>query len=356
MSSAPLNSRPPGQAGDAKASPMLSIVIKALNEEAKIRRCLESALAEVEGLGVSWEIVLSDSISTDKTVEIALGYPVRVVQFSRLQDRGCGPGVQLGYQYSRGSVIFFLDGDMVVQPGFLAAALRALEQDPTLGGVAGLLTDAYVRNAFDAHRVESAVSSIAKDELWLNGGGVYRREAIVQAGGYAANRNLKGWEEADLGMRVRAAGWHLRRIPMPAVTHDGHHLSTVQVLRSVWRSGRAFSSGVLLRQAVGHAWFFDCIRLLAHPVGMMAWWFLGLCSAMWSFWQSTGLPLQAWGAASVLGVLGVMVVKRGLRRGALSIFMWHYWALSIVIGLTLSGRSPAEPIAGVELSGKGNSP
>lgn len=124
---------PSGSAGDGEAPPVVSIVIKALNEEAKIRQCLESALAEARSLEVSWEIVLGDSISSDKTVEIALGYPVKVFQFCHVEDRGCGSGVQLGYQHSRGSVLFFLDGDMMVQPGFLTAALRALDQDPTLG-------------------------------------------------------------------------------------------------------------------------------------------------------------------------------------------------------------------------------
>lgn len=356
MSSDRMVSRPLS-AGEPEASPpLLSIVIKALNEEAKIRQCLESVLAEVSGLGVTWEIVLGDSVSTDKTVEIALGYPVKVVQFCRIEDRGCGSGVQLGYQHSRGAVLFFLDGDMMVQPGFLSAALGALEHDATLGGVAGLMSDAVVRNVFDAHRVESAVSSVAKDELWLNGGGVYRREAIDQAGGYAANRNLKGWEEADLGMRVRAAGWHLRRIPVPAVTHVGHSLGTVAVLRSLWRSGRSYSSGVLLRQSIGHPWFFDTVRLLAHPLSMMSWWLLGLASASWGIAQSSGTALQLWGAASLLVVLGMILIKRGIRRGVLSVFMWNYLAAGLLCGLFLPSRLPTEPIESIELNRAGTGP
>lgn len=354
MSSERVVSRPSGQAGGGEAPPMVSVVIKALNEESKIQQCLESVLAEVERLGVSWEIVLGDSISTDRTVEIALKYPVRVVQFCHLEDRGCGSGVQLGYQHSRGSVLFFLDGDMMVQPGFLSAALQALEQDPTLGGVAGLMSDAVVRNAFDAHRVEAAVSSVAKDELWLNGGGVYRRDAIEMAGGYAANRNLKGWEEADLGMRVRAAGWHLRRIHVPAVTHVGHSLGTVAVLRSLWRSGRSYSSGVLLRQALGHPWFLDTVRLLVHPLGMMSWWLLGLACVVWSFAQASGTALMLWGGASLLVLLGMMLIKRSIRRGALSVFMWNYLAAGLLCGLFLPWRSPTERIDSVELSNSGS--
>jgi len=218
------------------------------------------------------------------------------------------------------------------------------------------MSDAVIRNAFDAHRVEAGVSAIAQDELWLNGGGVYRREAIEQAGGYAANRNLKGWEEADLGMRVRAAGWRLRRIPVPAVTHVGHSLGTVAVLRSLWRSGRSYSSGVLLRQSMGHPWLLDTIRLLAHPLGMMSWWLLGLVCAAWGIVQSSALALLLWGIASLLVVVGMMFVKRDMRRGVLSVFMWNYLAVGLVCGLFLPWRAPTEPIESVELSNVGKSP
>ena len=41
------------------------------------------------------EIIVADSLSDDDTVAIAGQFPVRVVQLTRLEDRGCGTGAQL---------------------------------------------------------------------------------------------------------------------------------------------------------------------------------------------------------------------------------------------------------------------
>ncbi|MBT9494516.1 MAG: glycosyltransferase [Paucibacter sp.] len=334
----------------AEIAPQISVVIKALNEEAKIEACLRSVFAELGRLNCSHEVILADSVSSDRTVEKALQFPVKVVQFEHIHERGCGAGVQLGYQHSSGEFVLFLDGDMTLQAGFLEAGLKALRDDARLGGVAGLLVDTCVRNAFDAHRVNAAVSNVARDEQWLNGGGLYRRAAITAAGGYAANRNLKGWEEADLGMRVRAAGWRLQRIATPAVLHEGHAVSTAQLLRSLWRSGRAFSSGVLLKQAWGHAWFGDALRLLVHPVATIVWWMLGsVCLAGSAALGSSG-PVQLWLGLSLLPVIGMMLKKRSAKAGALSVAMWHYWALGLLCGLPLKTCKPRQALASREIS------
>ena len=58
----------------------VSIVIKALNEQAHIEACLSSALRSLQGIG--GEVVLADSCSSDATVALARRYPVRIVQLA----------------------------------------------------------------------------------------------------------------------------------------------------------------------------------------------------------------------------------------------------------------------------------
>ena len=72
----------------------VSIVIKALNEEKNICAAIESALAAVADVG--GEVILADSCSTDRTVELASRYPIRVVQLANPSERCCGIGPQLG--------------------------------------------------------------------------------------------------------------------------------------------------------------------------------------------------------------------------------------------------------------------
>jgi glycosyltransferase involved in cell wall biosynthesis len=66
----------------------LGIIIKTLNEEVGVSRAIESALAAAEAHGGG--VIVADSGSTDSTAEIALEYPIKVVQLHRVQERRCG--------------------------------------------------------------------------------------------------------------------------------------------------------------------------------------------------------------------------------------------------------------------------
>lgn len=318
---------------------MLSIVIKTLNEEEKIARAIESAIAAAKECQIPYEIIVADSVSTDRTVEIASRYPVRVVQFESIADRGCGAGVQLGYQYSRGDFVYIFDGDMEFMPGFLLTAVSYLHEHPDVGGVGGLIEDEYVRNDIDRIRVNNKSTSTAGNMPSLGQGGLYRRSAIEAAGGYAADRNLLAWEEADLGMRLRAAGWRLVRLPVIGVRHTGHNVNTWDLLSRHWRSGRAKASGVLLRAALPKPWRMNALRLLIHPLLMLLWW---LAMVLTIFLPSgmgvaTALALVI---CLLSGFLMQLVRKRNLRHVLVSLYHWNYAAIAIMLGFFVKRISP----------------
>ena len=56
---------------------------------------------------VMGEVILADSASTDRTIEIAAKYPIKIVTLQPVEDRSCGTGVQLAYQYSAGRFCLF---------------------------------------------------------------------------------------------------------------------------------------------------------------------------------------------------------------------------------------------------------
>ena len=95
-----------------------------------------------------------------------------------------------------------------------------------------------MRNWFDRHRLKNKPYAGPDEVEWLSGGGLYRRAAIEDSGGYAGNRNLKAYEEAELGLRLRSQGWRLLRIPALAILHTGHADSTCSLIARHWRSGR----------------------------------------------------------------------------------------------------------------------
>ena len=61
----------------------LSVVLITRNQDWNIARLVQSVMNEAAGL--SYEIVLVDSASTDRTVEIALNYPIRIVRLDENQ-------------------------------------------------------------------------------------------------------------------------------------------------------------------------------------------------------------------------------------------------------------------------------
>ena len=254
--------------------PRVSILIKALNEEKNIAETIESAIAALDG--ISGEIILADSLSTDSTVEIAKKYPIRIVTLARAKDRSCGVGAQLGYQYSSGDYICLMDGDQRLYRGFLAAAIECLEADHTLAGVGGVIVEReegnleYIKRATrdDPDRRPGYVTR-------LDCGGVYRRTAIDSIG-FFTDRNLHSGEEFDLGARLNAQGWRLARIDQLAIDHFGHRGSAYALLVQRVRSRMAFGAGETLRAALGRPHFAFVMRqhwrLFTLWTGMHLWW------------------------------------------------------------------------------------
>lgn len=321
----------------------LTFLLKALNEEAHIRACLESI--EREAAGLEAEIVLVDSLSTDRTVEIARAYPVRVVQFASVEDRGCAAAVQLGFQCAGGGdFLYVIDGDMTLEPGFIREALAYLDQHSDVAGVGGLLADTRIRTAADRRRVDAYRGVVGDRSVSdLGGGGLYRRAAI-EAVGYMAHRWLPACEEAELGVRLRAAGWRLVRLARPAVRHTGHDETDLQMLRRLWRSGRMAAYGMFLRSAVGTRWWWATVRrvrlLFVAPVVHV----LAIIVAVALTGLSDHGPVSALFSAEAglwLPVLGVMTArKRSLHDALIALWAWHLYALAGLAGVMRLVPSP----------------
>lgn len=334
----------------ASSDVCVSILIKALNEEEKIARCLTAAVREAQLLG--GEVILIDSLSNDRTVEIARTFPVRIVQFNNAADRNCGAATQLGYQYALGKYLYLLDGDMELQSGFIAHALEYMENNKTVAGVGGLIVDTRELTLDDKRRADY-YSSIDKVLFvdYLNGGGLFRRDAIASVG-YLANRWLKAREEADLGMRLLTAGWHLVRLPEPSVTHTGHNESSFEMICRLWRNGRMRACGVFLRSAVGQPWWWSSVRHIwfvfaAPTLYLMAIFFAWLAVNM-------GINLHHPLLVSLLSTwslvfLALLWKKKGNATDALlAITTWHLYTIEVAFGF-LEKNDPRQIISSSEI-------
>jgi GT2 family glycosyltransferase len=322
----------------------VSVIIKAFNEEKNICAALESSLAAVSEVG--GEVILADSHSTDRTVELASRYPVRVIQLVNPEERCCGVGPQLGYQHSRGEYVYIMDGDMQMLKGFLRQALAFLAQHPEAAGVGGRLVELNNESLEYRERGLRNAAHLSPGEVdRLDGGGLYRRLAVEEAG-YLSDRNLHSYEEFDLAVRLRSLGWKLWRIPVDSVTHYGHDAPPYQLLKRRWRTRYTQGLGELVRSAFGRPQMrlvLRGMRELRIYSAVLAWWAVLLSIPFWP------APLMVRGASfAVLAVLPLAAMawrKRSLSRATYSIVSWGFNAAGMVLGLLRPHKAPRERIA-----------
>lgn len=325
----------------------ITFIIKALNEENNIAACIESCISEAKSYNS--EVILVDSLSTDKTIAIAKQYPVKIVQFENKADIGCGAAPQLGYQHAQGEYIYLLDGDMELCKGFLVEAMNYLADNSQVAGVAGKLVDTQHMSDEDRRRAKVyGKMSAVKNEQHLGGGGLYRKKAIDSVG-YFSHSALLAREEFELGARLLSNNWSLKRLPLNAVLHTGHSEGNLQRIARLWCNGRLFASGALLKSAVGKPWFSLCVKHLWYlfmPLIINAFIVAALVTVNYiiplSITVATLLLIVSWFVIFML----LSAQKKSMRSAANALLTWHVGFIALVLSLFM-------PIAKVNLTIKG---
>ena len=111
-----------------RGEPQVSVIVPARNEEACLGQCLRSITAQTD---TTFEVLVVDDGSTDRTREIALSFPgVQVINPPPLPPGWTGKNnaVISGAGQARGRWLLFTDADTAHLPGSLARSLAEAEQ------------------------------------------------------------------------------------------------------------------------------------------------------------------------------------------------------------------------------------
>ena len=125
------------EAAVAPAAPELSVVVPVFNEGRTIAAVVLGWAAELDGLGIDYELLVYDDGSTDDTRSILADLVARVPRLSvRTQpNRGHGATVLRGYREARGEWVFQTDSDGEVAPASFGALWRERHVHDLLLGV-----------------------------------------------------------------------------------------------------------------------------------------------------------------------------------------------------------------------------
>ena len=106
--------------------PLLSVIVPARNESGLIARSLVRLAEVLSRLDVPYEIIVSDSASTDRTARIVEKQALAHVRLVRNDLAGKGRALTSGMSRARGQYIGFIDADLEIDPNFIVPLFDAI--------------------------------------------------------------------------------------------------------------------------------------------------------------------------------------------------------------------------------------
>lgn len=295
---------------------LLSVVVIGLNEEARLQSALHAVFATCPS-HCQLEVFYVDSGSQDRSVAIAEAVPG--VQVLRLQTQrpSAAKARNLGLSRVQGQFVQLIDGDSVLQPGWLGAALRTLETTPDVACVFGQCVEAFPEQSVYMRVCGLDWHIPAGDHRLCGGNSMWRRE-VIAANSYF-DETLQLGEEPDLCYRVRQQGHRIVCLDVPMVLHDLAMITFKQYWKRGEATGKAYAR-VASRywRLPEKMWLRETLRNFAEP---MAWLFIAAVGAwLGGFWGALGGLLGWWS----LRALKIAMVAR-VRASS--------WANSLLYGL-----------------------
>ncbi|HEX9966758.1 MAG TPA: glycosyltransferase family 2 protein, partial [Solirubrobacterales bacterium] len=219
----------------------VAVVVPSWNTLRFLPRCLDSVRAQ----GVETELLVVDNGSRDGSVEYLRREGIEHVALP--ENVGFAAAVNLGVRRVAAGAILVLNADTTLEPGCLARLMEALDRDPALGGVQPRIlqwagADAPAADAIEAARLYSAGQALTRDgrafergmgeeqrpELLRRrevfgvcGAACLLRRELFDEGGYDETY-FSFYEDVDLNVRARIAGWRFELVPEAVVWHVGN--------------------------------------------------------------------------------------------------------------------------------------
>lgn len=232
-----------------------SVVIPTYNRKPILEKCLRSL--EHQHLTPSpsiqgYEVVVVDDGSTDGTVDWLRTEAAQFPHVRLFQQEHLGPAAarNLGVQQAKGDTIIFIDSDLVVLPSFLVAHADALLQGQQQLGSDRLFTYGRVINTcnFDDPTREPFKVTDFSAAYFATGNVAIARHWLEQAGLFDTRFQLYGWEDLELGVRLKHLGLTLIKCPQAVGYHWHPPFSLDQIPKLIDREIQRGRMGVLFYQ------------------------------------------------------------------------------------------------------------
>ncbi|MCX7013394.1 MAG: glycosyltransferase family 2 protein [Candidatus Sumerlaeota bacterium] len=211
---------------------LISVIIITLNGADVIDGCLRSLLANE---GPRFEILVVDNGSTDSTARlVGERFPqARLIHLPR--NLGFAGGANVGIQASRGEIVVLLNDDTICAPDLLVELARPLLDDPAIGVVGAKIYypdgrtlqhagGEIAANALTRHigyeEIDRGQHDAPRDVDYVSGCCMaVRRDVFRRIGLLDPQYFPIYFEEVELCVRARKAGWRVITAPRATLRH-----------------------------------------------------------------------------------------------------------------------------------------
>ncbi|MDO8444966.1 MAG: glycosyltransferase [Deltaproteobacteria bacterium] len=214
----------------------VSVIVPIYNSQAYISKCLEALLAQTYKLE-SYEVIVVDDGSTDKTADIIKNYPVKYIY---QKNQGPATARNRGVKEAKGDIILFTDSDCVPLSNWIEEMVRPFKS-PDIAAVKG----AYLTNQKEViarlaqvefeERFEMLKKAESIDMVDTYSAG-FRKAIFLQMGGFDKTFPVANNEDTDLSYRMSKHGFKMVFNPDAIVHHLKHPDSIKKYARlKFWR-------------------------------------------------------------------------------------------------------------------------
>ena len=228
----------------------VSVVIPTYNRKPILEKCLTAL--EQQQLGGElerYEVVVVDDGSTDGTPDWLRQNATRFSHVRLIEQAHGGPaeGRNRGVAYAEGDVVVFIDSDLVVTPSFLQTHASGLKRSWAETGDRLCFTYGAVINTANFERPTSERHKL-RDLSWAyfaTGNVAIDRGVLEQSGLFDTGFRLYGWEDLELGERLRRMGVRLIKCPEAVGYHWHPALRLEQIPRLIEVEGERARMGLV---------------------------------------------------------------------------------------------------------------
>jgi len=192
---------------DSTSLPFTSVVVPVYNGESVMKNCLESMM-KLKYPSEKLEVIVVDDGSTDKTVDIVRGYPVKLI----CKGRGGYPStMNAGISVAKGEIIVIVDSDTYLDEDWLIKVVEEFE-DPVVGMVSGYFVtppnSSFLAKVigFAAEDCYDRIKSKYLDFI-TTACTAYRKKLFAEIGLF--HETLRRGSDEDLAHRAFKAGWKI---------------------------------------------------------------------------------------------------------------------------------------------------